>query len=54
MKRRYHQYMTELEDEDQLAEDFEALIVDDIDNLDQPEKPPNSTYFTSCGKVNLN
>ena len=46
--------MTELEDslEDN---DFEALIIDDINNSNQPEKSPEVTiYFILYSEVNSN
>ena len=47
--------MTELEDSPEIN-DFEALITDDIDDSNQPEKSPEvaTTYFILYRKVNLN
>ena len=46
--------MTELEDSPE-DNDFEALITDDIDDSNQPEKSPEvTTYFILCGEVNSN
>ena len=54
MKQQYNRYMTELED-DLEDDDFEALITDDIDDLNQPEKSPEATtYFISYREVNPN
>ena len=54
MKQWYNRYMTELEDSPE-DNDFEALITDDIDDSNQPEKSPEvTTYFISCGEVNSN
>ena len=54
MKQWYNRYITKLEDnlEDN---DFEALIIDDINDLNQPEKSPEvTTYFILYREVNLN